>query len=35
MTSFSHFSSMFKEHLGISPSEYRQSGGRTWRKNFA
>ena len=33
--SFSHFSSMFKEHLGISPSEYRQSGGRTWRKNFA
>ncbi|MBT4496726.1 MAG: AraC family transcriptional regulator [Gemmatimonadetes bacterium] len=33
--SFSHFSSMFKERVGISPSDYRQSGGRTWRKTFA
>lgn len=32
--SFSHFSSVFKKRVGISPSDYRQSGGRTWRKTF-
>jgi AraC-like DNA-binding protein len=32
--SFSHFSSMFREHVGVTPSDYRQSGGRTWRKSF-
>lgn len=33
--SFSHFSAMFKEQVGIAPSDYRRSGGRTWRKSFA
>ncbi|MEW6753293.1 MAG: helix-turn-helix domain-containing protein [Candidatus Latescibacterota bacterium] len=32
--SFSHFSSVFRQHVGIRPSDYRQSGGRTWRKSF-
>ena len=32
--SFSHFSSLFKEQVGITPSDYRQSGGRTWRMSF-
>jgi AraC-like DNA-binding protein len=32
--SFSHFSSVFKEYVGISPSEYRLSGGRTWRRSY-
>ncbi len=32
--SFSHFSTLFKEQVGIAPSDYRRSGGRTWRKSF-
>lgn len=30
--SFSHFSRAFKEAVGVSPSDYRRSGGNTWRK---
>ena len=30
--SFSHFSRAFKEMVGVSPSDYRRSGGNTWRK---
>jgi len=33
--SFSHFSTLFRRYVGIPPSDYRQSGGRTWRKEFS
>jgi len=32
--SFSHFSGVFRRRVGIAPSDYRQSGGRTWRRSF-
>jgi AraC-like DNA-binding protein len=32
--SFSHFSSVFKALVGIPPSDYRLSGGRTWRRTL-
>lgn len=28
--SFSHFTTLFKRNVGISPSDYRRSGGRSW-----
>lgn len=32
--SFSHFSAVFKDRVGIPPSDYRLSGGRTWRRTL-
>jgi AraC-like DNA-binding protein len=29
--SFSHFTSLFKKNIGMSPSEYRKSGGYAWK----
>jgi transcriptional regulator GlxA family with amidase domain len=31
-SSFSHFSKVFKTAVDVSPSDYRRSQGRTWRK---
>ena len=28
--SFSHFARTFKAHVGLSPGDYRRTGGRTW-----
>jgi AraC-like DNA-binding protein len=31
LSSFSHFSKMFKRLVGVAPGDYRRSGGKAWR----
>jgi len=30
IVSFSHFARIFKRLVGVSPGDYRRTGGRTW-----